>query len=97
MMAGQSVDRGIQQADGRLFDRGHCFGKGRDGDDEVTIGVSSSSKVWSNTYDRIPELLDWCDRIGAKITSGRIAVTGSRIDLLSSAKNSDMSRTLSLR
>lgn len=86
MMTGPSVDRGIQDADGRLYDRGHCFGRGLDGGDEVTIGVSASSKVWSNTYDRIPELLDWCDRLAEKIASGRAAVTGSRLDLLSSGE-----------
>jgi hypothetical protein len=86
MMTGQSVDRGIQAADGRLFDRGHCFGRGLDDGSEVTIGVSASSKVWSNTYDQIPELLVWCDRLAEKISSGRAATTGSRLDLLSSGE-----------
>ena len=47
------------------------------------IGVSTAFKVWSNTYDRIPELSDWCDRLAQKIASGRVPMTGSRLDLLS--------------
>jgi len=86
MIAGPSADRAIQETDGRLFDRGHCFGKAIDDGVEVTIGVSTASKVWSNTYDQIPELLDWYNRIGQKIMSGRDPVTGSRLDLLSSGE-----------
>lgn len=86
MMAGPSADRAIQASDSRSFNRGHCFGKGRDGGVEVTIGVSSSSKVWSNTYAQIPELLEWCNRLSEKIASGRAPVTGSPLDLLSAGE-----------
>jgi superfamily II DNA or RNA helicase len=83
MIAGPSADKAIQEADGRLFGRGHCFGKAIEDGNEITVGVSTASKVWSNTYDRIPELLDWCDRVAKKIASGEATVTGSRLDLLS--------------
>jgi superfamily II DNA or RNA helicase len=83
IISGPSADKAIQDSDGRLFDRGHCFGKAVEDGSEITIGVSTASKVWSNTYDRIPELLDWCNNLARKIASRRIAVTGSRLDLLS--------------
>jgi superfamily II DNA or RNA helicase len=83
MIAGPSADKAIQEADGRLFGRGHCFGKAIEDGNEITIGVSSASKVWSNTYDRIPELLQWCDGLAEKIASGHTTATGSRLDLLS--------------
>ena len=83
MISGPSADKAIQQTDGRLFDRGHCFGKAIEDGNEITIGVSTASKVWSNTYDRIPELLEWCNRLAEKIASRRVPVTGSRLDLLS--------------
>jgi len=86
MISGPSADKAIQQSDGRLFDRGHCFGKAIEDGNEVTIGVSTASKVWSNTYDRIPELLDWCNRLAEKIESRRVPVTGSRLDLLSAGE-----------
>ena len=56
-ITGPSGDRAIQESDGRLFDRGHCFGRAIDGGSQITIGVSSASKVWSNTSDQIPVLL----------------------------------------
>jgi superfamily II DNA or RNA helicase len=87
MISGPSADKAIQDADGRLFDRGHCFGKAIDAGDQITIGVSTSSKVWSNTYDRIPELLEWCNALAAKIASGRTTRTGSRLDLLSAGQD----------
>jgi superfamily II DNA or RNA helicase len=86
MISGPSADKAIQQTDGRLFDRGHCFGKAIEDGDEITIGVSTASKVWSNTYDRIPELLEWCNRLAEKIESRRVPVTGSRLDLLSAGE-----------
>jgi len=86
MISGPSADKAIQQTDGRIFDRGHCFGKAIEDGNEITIGVSTSSKVWSNTYDRIPELLDWCNRLAEKIESRRVPITGSRLDLLSAGE-----------
>ncbi|HTV53746.1 MAG TPA: DEAD/DEAH box helicase family protein, partial [Terriglobia bacterium] len=86
MIAGPSADKAIQETDGKLYDRGHCFGKAIDAGDQITIGVSTASKVWSNTYDRIPELLEWCNALGRKIASGRNPRTGSRIDLLSAGQ-----------
>lgn len=86
MIAGPSADKAIQDTDGRLFDRGHCFGKAIENGTDITIGVSTASKVWSNTYDRIPELLDWCNALAVKIASGRVPSTGSRLDLLSPGK-----------
>jgi len=86
MIAGPSADRAIQETDGRLYDRGHCFGKALEAGNQITIGVSTASKVWSNTYDRIPELLEWCNALAAKIASGRNPRTGSRLDLLSAGQ-----------
>jgi superfamily II DNA or RNA helicase len=86
MIAGPSADKAIQDSDSRLFDRGHCFGTAIENGKEITIGVSTASKVWSNSYDQIPQLLEWCNRIATKIASGRSPVTGSRLDLLSSGE-----------
>jgi len=85
-ITGPSGDRAIQETDGRLYDRGHCFGKALEEGNAITIGVSSASKVWSNTSDQIPELLNWCNRLAAKIATNRAAVTGSRLDLLSAGE-----------
>ena len=89
MISGPNADRAIQDTDGKLFDRGHCFGKAIEAGNEITIGVSTASKVWSNTYDRIPELIDWCNALAVKIASGRVPRTGSRLDLLSPGRDLD--------
>ncbi|HWL18476.1 MAG TPA: DEAD/DEAH box helicase family protein [Bradyrhizobium sp.] len=81
--SGTSTDRAIEEADSKTFGRGHCFGTAVEDGKQVTIGVSASSKVWANTYDQIPALLSWCDKISEKISSGVLTPTGSRLDLLS--------------
>jgi superfamily II DNA or RNA helicase len=86
MISGPSADKAIMEADGKTFGRGHCFGKATEDGEEITIGVSASSKIWSNTYDQIPELLAWCDKLAGKIASGLSSPTGSRLDLLSSGE-----------
>jgi hypothetical protein len=86
MIAGPSADKAVHLTDARTFDRGHCFGTAKEDGNAITIGVSVGSKVWSNTYDRIPELLDWCNRLANKIASRNVAVTGSGLDLLSAGE-----------
>jgi len=82
ILAGPSAGKAVNANDARTFDRGHSFGKAIENGSEITIGVSVGSKVWSNTYDRIPELLDWCDRQANKIASNVVPTTGSGLDLL---------------
>jgi hypothetical protein len=48
----------------------------------VTIGLSSASKIWSNTSFSPPELLAWCKNLARKILDERATVTGSNLDLL---------------
>ena len=82
-MTGPSPDRAVSPTDARTFDRGHYFVRVRENGEAVTIGVSAGSKVWSNRYDRIPELLNWCNRLANRINSRVVPVTGSGLDLLS--------------
>ena len=82
MLTGSHVDEAIRVEDARLFHRGHCFGSAIENGNEVTIGLSSASKIWSNTSFTLPELLDWCKNIARKILDKRAAVTGSNLDLL---------------
>ncbi len=86
IIAGPTADKAVQPTDARTFDRGHCFGKALENGDSITIGVSIGSKVWSNRYDRIPELLDWCNRLANRISSRNLQPTGSGLDLLSTGE-----------
>lgn len=82
MLTGSHVDEAIRVEDARLFHRGHCFGSAVENGNEVTIGLSSASKIWSNTSFSLPELLAWCKNLARKILDERAAVTGSNLDLL---------------
>lgn len=82
IMAGPHADEEIRKEDARLYDRGHCFGSATDGDERLTIGLSSASKVWSNRTLSLPELLGWCEALARKINDKKAAVTGSKLDIL---------------
>ena len=43
IMSGGAADKAIQLSDARFFDHGHCFGKGVDSGDAVTIGFSTAA------------------------------------------------------
>lgn len=81
-LAGSSAQKAISRSDSRLYNRGHIFGRAQDGEKSVTIGYSSSSKVWSNTPGRIPQLLKWCRTLAERISSNRNVVTASGLDWL---------------
>lgn len=82
IMAGSHADEDIRPEDARLYHRGHCFGSAYDGDEKITIGLSSASKIWSNATLTLPELLDWCRKLARKIHDKRPAHTGSKLDIL---------------
>jgi superfamily II DNA or RNA helicase len=85
-LAGPAADRAVQPSDGRLYDRGHCFGRATADGDVITIGLSSASKIWSNTTSPIPEFIEWCDGLAEKISKGRTPVTHTGIDYLSAGE-----------
>lgn len=81
--AGASAETSITPTDGLLWQRGHVFGKGVDNQGlSLTIGYSSSSKVWSNTSARIGELVSWCRNLSRKLMSTGTVKTGTKLDTL---------------
>jgi superfamily II DNA or RNA helicase len=86
IITGPAADNAVQQSDGRLYHRGHFFGRGQENGVRITLGLSSASKVWSNTFTRIPALLAWFDRLAEKLTSSRSPKTFSGLDYLSTGR-----------
>jgi superfamily II DNA or RNA helicase len=86
IISGSGADKAIQPSDARLYHRGHCFGSAEDNGEEVTIGISSASKIWSNKSSQIPELIGWCKSIAKKLTSDTNENTKCGLDLLSVGK-----------
>lgn len=90
IIAGPRADEAIQKTDGRMFHRGHVFGKGTANGEPVTIGYSSASKVWSNRKAQIPELVAWCRLLARKISSEeQLHSTRSGLDNLSVGEEVD--------
>ena len=89
IITGPSAGEAILPSDARLFHRGHCFGRGETGDGPVTIGLSSSSKVWSNRSSQVPDLIGWCKELARRIEADRIPVTGGGLDNLSAGEEVD--------
>lgn len=84
IITGQNAEKAIKKSDGRLYSGGHVFAKAVDQEsNNVTIGYSSASKVWSNIYEKIPIFIEWCKVIAGKISSDKIVVTNSGFDNLS--------------
>lgn len=86
MITGKAADKAIQKADGRFYDRGHCFGRGADEGATVTIGFSSASKVWANKWGNLPSLFAWCRKLGGKLADDRAVKTRSGLDNLPLAR-----------
>lgn len=86
IMAGPKADKAIKPSDGRMYHRGHAMFRGRQEGVDVTVGLSSASKVWSNSYLQIPHLLQWCRKIATKLADEGITKTNSNWDLLPMAK-----------
>jgi superfamily II DNA or RNA helicase len=77
-ITGPSAQKAISQSDGQLYHRGHVFG----GDEDSTIGFSSSSKVWSNMRVAIPNLIKWCKSLAQNLSSNSDVITNSPLDYL---------------
>ena len=82
IISGSSADRAILKSDGRLYHRGHVFGRATDNGEQITIGISSASKIWSNRSGKLPQLIDWCRTISRRISIDAAPITGSGLDYL---------------
>ncbi len=89
ILAGPSADNVVSELDGQSYYRGHSFGKGRVNGDDVTIGISTSSKIWSNFVGPIPDFISWCDEIGNRLNAKETEKTGSGLDRLSAGQPID--------
>lgn len=87
IIAGSNASEAIDPSLGRTFRRGHFYGTAESDGERVTVGLSSSAKLWSSEKTRIPELLEWCGQLARKIASERDPRTQSGLDLLSTGED----------
>lgn len=86
IVAGGNAHKCITKDLGDAFFTGHLFCKGEDGEDEVTIGYSGSSKIWSISSSNIPGFVEWCRQIAVKLGTEGEVITGCEIDFLASCR-----------
>ena len=69
-LLGGSTQELLTIADAFNYTRGHSFGAGFDPvlKEEMLLGISTSSKVWSIVDGKIPDLLDWLKKLSRKIS-----------------------------
>ena len=84
IMTGSDVSDAIDRDTGRLYAAGHAFCKATNvNNEEITIGYSSASKVWSSEYKELMEYIKWCDELGLKISNKKLTVkTNTNFDYL---------------
>lgn len=85
ILTGRSAGNAIRAVDAGLYDQGHVFCRGTENGQDVTLGYSSASKVWTNRWDTIPELLRWLRALAQKIHDSRVLAPQSMFDRLGKA------------
>lgn len=83
MVSGRRANLTVRKTDGKLFHRGHIMCKAKSGTQDITLGYSSASKVWSSSKGPIPHLIQWCRTLATKLAAEGQAVTVPGLDHLS--------------
>lgn len=75
ILSGSNVAQSIDPTSGRIYSPGHVFCKALNNEgNQVVIGYSSGSKIWSSSYLFIPDYIKWCDSCGVKIIDSSLIV-----------------------
>jgi superfamily II DNA or RNA helicase len=83
IVAGRNAHQAIKRTDGRLFHRGHIFSRALADGAPVTIGYSSSSKIWSANKGGVGSLIGWCENLATKMRNAAAQISAPGIDILS--------------
>lgn len=83
MISGRRANLTVRKTDGKLFHRGHIMCKAKSGTQDVTLGYSSASKIWSSNKGPIPLLVRWCQMLAKKLATEGQAATVPGLDHLS--------------
>ncbi len=80
IVTGPTAHLSIDRRNADNFHRGHLFGKGVEDGSNVTIGLSSSSKVWSQRNGNLHLFIIWAKAIAHKINERLDGRTNTPID-----------------
>jgi len=88
--SGSDTSQNIEPSTGKMYSAGHVFCKAVLGGEEITIGYSSGSKIWSSSYGSLQEFVSWCNFNGKKIVDTALEVkTNTNFDYLPIPKKID--------
>ena len=90
IVTGPTAHLSIDRRDADNFHRGHLFGKGVENGSNVTIGLSSSSKVWSQRNGNLFNFVRWSKAIAQKINEGLDGRTNTPVDDLPTSIDLDV-------
>ncbi len=82
IIAGPRAQEALLRSDGNIYHRGHIYGRGREKNQWVMLGYSSSARVWSNKTASIPDLIEWCRCLAESIASKSPVTTNSALDVI---------------
>ena len=81
--SGSNTSQNIAPSTGKMYSAGHVFCKAIFEGEEITIGYSSGSKIWSSSYGNLREFVKWCNLNGKKIFDSEVEVkTNTNFDYL---------------
>jgi superfamily II DNA or RNA helicase len=75
MFAGLDVAKAIDPVEQQGATKSNLFGAGYEEGRRVTIGCSQKGTVWSQQTSSVPDWMEWCRHIGAKLVDKRISTT----------------------
>ena len=75
MFAGLDVAKAIDPVTQQEATKSNLFGAGYENGRRVTIGCSQKGTVWSLQTSSVPNWIEWCRHIGAKLTNSQISTT----------------------
>lgn len=80
IIAGPNAETTIKKSHGKNYANGHVFMKGKEAGNKITVGYSSGSKIWSNSYEKIPDYIKWCQALAQKMVSNKDVKTNTAFD-----------------
>lgn len=89
IITGSTAHMSIDRRDAEFFHRGHLFGKGVENGSNITIGLSSSSKVWSQQNGTLFQFVKWAKAIAQKINEELDGRTNTPVDDLPISRELD--------
>lgn len=67
MRTGYDIEKALELADKQSAEKAFVFGSGYEKGEKTSLGCSYKGRIWSRKNGDIPELVEWCRSVGAKL------------------------------